>query len=253
MEVECGIKPLHLRREEIILKYWARSSPLGQALPINNLVTDHGCHTTKKASKFNPYSVTIRKLLKEHEIEHDIQKPCYMNKWDLVYESPSLVLKDKLGRKSNNSENEMKMSSLKYISETHTNKVKIYTDGSKDPTANTVGEAFVVPELGHTSKIKLNPILSVFTTELIAVEHAWILRGGIQNSVILTDSLSAIQALQNGKSRSRPDKVDNLLSLLNLASTVKFSISIEWIPAHVGIEGNESADMAAKEAMNTGI
>ena len=176
-----------------------------------------------------------------------------MDKWDLVYESPSLVLKDKLGQKSNNSENEMKMSSLKYISETHTNKVKIYTDGSKDPTANTVGEAFVVPELGHTSKIKLNPILSVFTTELIAVEHAWILRGGIQNSVILTDSLSAIQALQNGKSRSRPDKVDNLLSLLNLASTVKFSNSIEWIPAHVGIEGNESADMAAKEAMNTGI
>ena len=176
-----------------------------------------------------------------------------MDKWDLVYESPSLVLKDKLGRKSNNSENEMKMSSLKYISETHTNKVKIYTDGSKDPTANTVGEAFVVPELGHTSKIKLNPILSVFTTELIAIEHAWILRGGIQNSVILTDSLSAIQALQNGKSRSRPDKVDKILSLLNLASTVKFSISIEWIPAHVGIEGNESADMAAKEAMNTGI
>ena len=159
-----------------------------------------------------------------------------MDKWDLVYESPSLVLKDKLGRKSNNSENEMKMSSLKYISETHTN-----------------SEAFVVPELGHTSKIKLNPILSVFTTELIVVEHAWILRGGIQNSVILTDSLSAIQALQNGKSRSRPDKVDNLLSLLNLASTVKFSISIEWIPPHVGIEGNESADMAAKEGMNTGI
>ena len=33
-----------------------------------------------------------------------------MDKWDLVYESPSLVLKDKWGRKSNNSENEMKMS-----------------------------------------------------------------------------------------------------------------------------------------------
>ena len=126
LEVDCGIKPLHLRREEIILKYWARSSPLGQALPIN-LVTDHGCHTTKRASKFNPYSVTIRKLLKEHKMEHDIQKPCYMDKWDLVYESPSIVLKNKLGRKSNNSENEMKTSSLKYISETHTNKVKIYT------------------------------------------------------------------------------------------------------------------------------
>ena len=90
-------------------------------------------------------------------MEHDIQKPCYMDKLDLVYESPSIVFKNKLGRKSNNSENEMKTSSLKYISETHTNKVKIFTDGSKDPTANTVGAAFVVPELGNTSKIKLNP------------------------------------------------------------------------------------------------
>ena len=91
--------------------------------------------------------------------------------------------------------------------------------------------------------------------ELIAIEHAitWILGGGIQNSIISTDTLSAIQALQNEKSRSNPDKVDKILSVLNLASTVKFSISTEWIPAHVGIEGNESADMAAKEAINTGI
>ena len=139
---------------------------------------------------------------------------------------------------------------MKHISETHTNKVKIYTDGSsKDPTANTAGVAFVVPELDHTAKIKLNSILSVFTTELIAIEDAitWILKGGIQSSVILTDSLSAIQARQNGKSRSRPDKVDKILSLLNLASTVKFNICIEWIPAHVGIEGDEVADIASKE------
>ena len=253
LEVECGIKPLRLRREE-------NTEILGQVLTIRTSPTNKQfsywswMSHHKKSLIFNPYSVTIRKLLKEHKIEHDIQKPCYMDKWDLVFESPSLELKDKLGRKSNNSENEMKISSLKYISKTHTNKIKIYTDSSKDPTANTAGAAFVVPELGHTSKIKLNPILSVFTPELIAIEHAitWILKGGIQNSVILTDSLSAIQALQYGKSRSRPDKVDKILSLLNLASTVKFNISIEWIPAHVGIEGNESADMAAKETMTTG-
>ena len=158
LEVECGIKPLHLRREEIILKYWVRSSPLGQTLPVNKLIADYGCHTTKRAPKFSPYSITVRKLLKEHNIEHDIQKACYMDKWDLVHEPPSLVLKDKLGKKSNNSENDMKMSSLNYISETHIDKIKIYTDGSKDPTANTAGAAFVVPELGHTTKIKLNPV-----------------------------------------------------------------------------------------------
>lgn len=122
----------------------------------------------------------------------------------------------------------MKVSSLKHISETHTNKVKIYTDGSIDPAGNTAGAAFVVPERGHTAKIKLNLVLSVCTTELIAKEHAitWILKGGISDSVILTDALSAIQALlQNGKSRSRPDKVDKILSLLYLALNGKNLIS----------------------------
>ena len=88
-----------------------------------------------------------------------------MDKWDLVYESPSIVLKNKLGRKSNNSENEMKTSSLKYISETHTNKVKIYTDGSKDPTTNTVlsRRGFCGPGAGPyiQNQTKPNPTLSL--------------------------------------------------------------------------------------------
>ncbi|MEW8548123.1 MAG: reverse transcriptase domain-containing protein, partial [Candidatus Thiodiazotropha sp.] len=254
LEVECGIKPLKLRREELILKYWARSSPLGQSLPINNLIADFGCLTTKRAPRFNPYTVTVRKLLKEHNLQQDIQSPNFMEKWDLTIETPSLVLKDKLGKKTTNSDSFMKENSLNHITENYPNKINIYTDGSKDPIANTAGAAFVIPERNYVSKIKLNPALSVFTTELIAIEHAliWILENRVPNAVILTDSLSSIQALKSGKSRTRPDKVNKILSLLNLAATVKFKISMEWIPAHVGINGNEMADSAAKAAMTTG-
>ena len=56
LEVECGLQPLKLRREELILKYWVRSSPLGDKLPINDLLTEHGCYLTKRARQIWPYS-----------------------------------------------------------------------------------------------------------------------------------------------------------------------------------------------------
>ena len=46
LEVESGLKPLKLRREELILKYWARPSPSGDKLPVNDILTEHGCYLT---------------------------------------------------------------------------------------------------------------------------------------------------------------------------------------------------------------
>ena len=37
LQVECCVPPLELRREELILKYWARSSANGPNLPLNDL------------------------------------------------------------------------------------------------------------------------------------------------------------------------------------------------------------------------
>ena len=64
MEEECGLKPLSLRREELILKYWARSSPLGESLPINDLIDDYGCYSAKEAREktYQPYGLTIQEL-----------------------------------------------------------------------------------------------------------------------------------------------------------------------------------------------
>ena len=51
-----------------------------------------------------------------------------------------------------------------------------FTDGSKDPDQPATGAAFVVPSKDVRVDIKCNALLSVFTTELIAIEHAikWI-------------------------------------------------------------------------------
>ena len=48
VEIECNMMPLSLRREEFTLKYWARSSPLGESLPVNALVQDFAIYETKR-------------------------------------------------------------------------------------------------------------------------------------------------------------------------------------------------------------
>ena len=50
--------------------------------------------------------------------------------------------------------------------------LKIYTDGSKDPSQPYTGCAMVVTELGLSYGFKLNQHLTVYATELIAILKA---------------------------------------------------------------------------------
>ena len=61
--------------------------------------------------------------------------------------------------------------------------------------------------------------------------------------VFLTDSLSAIQALEAKSTDSTVQKLQRELAQLS----EKAEIHLQWIPSHCGIAGNESADVLAKE------
>ena len=60
---------LSLRREEFALKYWVRSSPLGDKLPVNELVQDFSIYETKRYVLDNkiPYTVAFQDLIEEHK------------------------------------------------------------------------------------------------------------------------------------------------------------------------------------------
>ncbi|KAJ5900157.1 hypothetical protein N7495_004901 [Penicillium taxi] len=65
--------------------------------------------------------------------------------------------------------------------------------------------------------------------------------------VIFANSQAAIQAVQNPK-RSSGQHVLHAIYAHIRALTPSHSVSIRWIPAHIGVFGNELADCAAKEA-----
>ena len=120
----------------------------------------------------------------------------------------------------------------------------IYTDGSK--TAEGVGCAFVAGRDSRSFSLPANA--SVFTSEIIAISKAlcFIEVCAEKSYLILTDSLSSLLALR-GFYPMHPLIQETLTRLTSLDQAGK-NVQFCWIPSHVGIQGNERADAAARQA-----
>ena len=94
---------------------------------------------------------------------------------------------------------------------------------------------------------------SIFTAEVKTIDLALdsISESDDDHFIIFSDSLSVLFSLHN-------KKMDNplilqLLQELHHLSYAHKTIHFCWIPSHIGIRGNEAADMAAKESLDQDI
>ena len=121
--------------------------------------------------------------------------------------------------------------------------VAIYTDGSKSEAG--VGAAAVC---GQTVKMTSLPTeTSIFSSEVHATNIVLdILSEKSQNNfVIFSDSLSVVKSLHV---HCFQPMIRRLMHRIHDLQTMGKIISVCWVPSHVGIEGNELADTAAKSA-----
>ena len=126
--------------------------------------------------------------------------------------------------------------------------IDIYTDGSKD--GEKVGCASVSDF--HTFKRRLPDNASIFTAEIQAIDLAfrYISVSKFKNFIIFSDSLSVLQSLKN-RNLSNPLVQELLLKHHNLSSSI--NVVFCWLPSHIGIQGNEKADIAAKHSLNLDV
>ena len=145
-------------------------------------------------------------------------------------------------RKRDLSDAEIRVRFLQHTSK-YQGSVAIYTDGSKSED----GVGFAAVSVDSTTQGSLPPEASIFTAELLAIRAAVKMTKDIRNSsvVIYCDSRSALQAID---SLNSPHPVVREIQDWLAVKSARMKITLCWVPAHVGICGNERADQRAKAA-----
>ena len=243
--VDSGLPPLSIRREELSLRY------LGRSL------------TSKKNPNYKYVKAPVNRAVNKPRLPKPLEVR-YMNEIRDIGLSPITVAEVKYpqtppwcqaltkvctvaGGKSEKSDEIMKREFLEHASK-HKGHA-IYTDGAKTPDG--VACAFVADEV--IVKKRLPDSCSVFTAETYAILNAvkYIFNVGSYDEwfIIYSDSLSVLFSLkQLAPSHHLVQEVQDWLVLLH--SRKRINVRFCWVPAHVGIAGNEKADRAAKQAVS---
>lgn len=136
----------------------------------------------------------------------------------------------------------LKQMALFMMNSKYNGKQRIFTDASKEGCTCSVG--IYVERWKRRHHFKLEQESSITAAEITAIRIAMsiIKDCEMKGAVVFTDSRSACIMLET----VREDKEGpaGIVEILNIAQ--EWGTSIQWIPSHVAIEGNEIADSLAK-------
>ncbi|GFX90895.1 RNase H domain-containing protein [Trichonephila clavipes] len=252
-EQECGLPPLESRRKLATIKFTNKLRSYGLD-HISRRVFDKWKHSTrlKRSSTLQLDSEFRKELNLDHSSLEFLQEPLIPKKppkntcFELELLQPCSKKEDPVTLRQKGLE------TIAILSQD--NFAIAYTDGSSDRSLSNGGAGIILllPD-GNNYKHKINTgiIASNFTSELVAIREALLLYqqnphviDSTEGLVIFSDSKSAIEAIRNGETNISCD----IITLLEQLHNKRKSCILQWIPAHVNIEGNECADSLAKEA-----
>ncbi|CAC5368100.1 unnamed protein product [Mytilus coruscus] len=241
----------HLVNLDLLKKYWDWRSVQNVTWKNKRILCKFGKCVMRMRTFRN---LLVQNLLKDNDLDKiklvtkNIQDP---PPWIIGQAKTSSNIKHSISKKEN--PHIIKTKALEYIDNAYKNHLKIYTDGSKDPASGKTGYAFLIPSRLIASYKRTSDNLSVYTTEMTAIYQSlkWLFSNQQpgQKVVILTDSYSAIQSIQNNVP-SRPDILEPIQILACRLKQKNIEVTIELIPAHVGILGNEQVDKLAELALS---
>ena len=150
----------------------------------------------------------------------------------------------------------LKQVTLETIERRYKNFLRIYTDGSKKEQPLSTTAAFCIPTRRQKTSWKLHPNISIEGAEISAIEKATeFLINSIErpkNAVILTDSKVGLYLIKQRYPKNYEFGVSTIQRNIKTLQSRNWSIILQWIPSHCGVEGNEEADLLANQAHNLG-
>ena len=247
LQVEMGVMPIDLRRLQLSLTYWVHLQGHSKEHPAQDTLKPSWEKEKKEVRNFGWTAVQRAKEIGIEKIQFSPTVPISaLPPWILPDATVDLTI---LERKNKDREFVCNAISVQEYIDKFYGYVKIYTDGSKSAESK-VGVAFWVPEFQVRVGKRVNDEVSVYTAEMIAILLAihWVEETRPVSVIICSDSSSVLTSLQSSKSDSRPDILIEIKQILYRIEMMGITVVFVWVPAHIGVRGNEVVDKVAKEA-----
>lgn len=264
MEAEMCIPPLYVRRLYLAYKFCIKSMSCSNNVTVK-LIDDLNDHSVTRYwhNKKKPLLVTIYNECKLRRIHCSSILDMYsLDKW-----VTGINVRDKISckldcvkvAKRSHEVTSLKFEVIKELSGKYPGWKMYFTDGSKSKSG--CGAAYYSLSDGTSALFKsIDTNLSVMTMELVAIsktlEHITYWDNANhsvnQNIVICTDSKSGLMHLARCASGYRGVPIAYVILRL-IYELSDINLRLQWVPSHIGVHGNEKADMFAKKAISEGL
>ncbi|CAJ1053397.1 uncharacterized protein LOC119229131 [Xyrichtys novacula] len=248
VQVELGEMPLCLRRKHLIANYWISLKGSSGTHPTKGVIEECWEEGKGRREHFGRMGNRIAAELGVGEMEVDLTVvyPA-MPPWRMVWPTVDWSV---MGKKRKEGGQVGLISVVNQrLREEYSGFVHVYTDGAKQPETGVTGLGVVVPSRGIEINRRTSYGLAVNTVEMLGVLIAlkWVEK--VKRVVICTDSASVLASIRSFHSSSRQGLLCEILQSVTRIVQQGGQISFLWVPAHIGVEGNEKADVMAKEAL----
>lgn len=140
---------------------------------------------------------------------------------------------------------------LAHINRFYSSTTHIFTDGSA--TSESSSSGIFIPSANKALSHRLERATSSTLAELHAIKEAirYILRQPPTQWTIFSDSKAALQSLKRASCFSIHEHIQREVKYLHhLAYVAGHRVTLQWLPGHCGVWGNQRADEAARRGLD---
>lgn len=248
--VEAEEPPLDLRRLKLALQYAVKLKD-NPSNPAYDVVFNPRCEPLYEGSNhIRPFGLRHKQHLDELSVNLDSILPSShltFPPWE--YTPPVIDLSLASDKKAQTSSLLLRQRFLELRGRLYSHRTAIYTDGSK------AGDKVAAAAFSEDSVLvrRLPNKSSVYSAELTALCLAlqFIDDSPQDEFIIYSDSLSCLMSMKSSSPRN--PLLQQLITSYMACKRQGNDIVLCWVPSHVGIRGNENADLAAKGALHLNI
>ncbi|XP_043212000.1 uncharacterized protein LOC122376264 [Amphibalanus amphitrite] len=249
---EAGILPVSARRPALAARMMAKAAALPPEDPLHQLAMDDPPRRLKLITGWREVG---REVLRELRVELPVE-PLLPKRPPPWTPSGPITFNVGIGALPAGAANSTKReAALQHLASLTQCAIWAWTDGSASGGVLRGGAGALVIGADDSRtelRIPAGTLCSSFRAEMVALqktlEHIIENESGTDPVIICTDSMSAVAALREGPSAQRSARGATVWQLLREASAGDRPVTLQWVPSHCGIPGNEAADTLANEA-----